>query len=190
MSYISSNFKIYNSNKDVDVYAAGRKVAEAARKKGYEPVAELYDMVDKPGYAYASELSSDLVDKFISEEVSQVILIYSHFASMGSQPVMVENYLPFTLSKDPASEVPVDYILEPDPLSLVRSLLPKVLKLKIYTVMLDASAAEHAARTIAMRVASDNAQNLIAELTLVYNKTRQQAITAEILDIVGGSMNA
>ena len=173
---------------DVDVYAAGRKVAEAARKKGYEPVAELYDMVDKPGYAYASELSSDLVDKFISEEVSQVILIYSHFASMGSQPVMVENYLPFTLSKDPASEVPVDYILEPDPLSLVRSLLPKVLKLKIYTVMLDASAAEHAARTIAMQVASDNAQNLIAELTLVYNKTRQQAITAEILDIVGGCM--
>jgi F-type H+-transporting ATPase subunit gamma len=175
---------------DVDVYAAGRKVADAARKKGYEPVAELYDMVDKPDYAYASELSSDLVDKFISEEVSQVILIYSHFASMGSQPVLVENYLPFTLSKDPASEVPVDYILEPDPLSLVRSLLPKVLKLKIYTVMLDASAAEHAARTIAMQVASDNAQNLIAELTLVYNKTRQQAITAEILDIVGGSMNS
>ena len=73
-------------------------------------------------------------------------------------------------SEAPA-ELPVDYILEPDPLSLVRSLLPKVLRLKIYTVMLDASAAEHAARTIAMQVASDNAQNLIAELTLVYNKT-------------------
>ena len=175
---------------DVDVYAAGRKVADAARKKGYEPVAELSDMIDKPDYASASELSSALVDRFISEEVSQVILIYSHFASMGSQPVIVENYLPFTLSKDPVSEAPVDYILEPDPLSLVSSLLPKALKLKIYTVMLDASAAEHAARTIAMQVASDNARNLIEELTLVYNKTRQQAITAEILDIVGGSMNA
>ena len=175
---------------DVDVYAAGRKVADAARKKGYEPVAELSDMIDKPDYASASELSSALVDRFISEEVSQVILIYSHFASMGSQPVIVENYLPFTLSKDPISEAPVDYILEPDPLSLVSSLLPKALKLKIYAVMLDASAAEHAARTIAMQVASDNAQSLIEELTLVYNKTRQQAITSEILDIVGGSMNA
>ena len=68
---------------DVDVYAAGRKVADAARKKGYEPVAELSDMIDKPDYASASELSSALVDRFISEEVSQVILIYSHFASMG-----------------------------------------------------------------------------------------------------------
>ena len=175
---------------DVDVYAAGRKVAEAARKKGYEPAAELFDMIDKPDYTYASELSADLIDSFISEEISQVILIYSHFASMGSQPVIVENYLPFTLSKDTDSEEQVDYILEPDPLSLVRSLLPKVLKLKIYTVMLDASAAEHAARTIAMQVASDNAQNLIAELTLIYNKTRQQAITAEILDIIGGSINS
>ena len=104
--------------------------------------------------------------------------------------MIVENYLPFTLSKDPISEAPVDYILEPDPLSLVSSLLPKALKLKIYAVMLDASAAEHAARTIAMQVASDNAQSLIEELTLDYNKTRQQAITSEILDIVGGSMNA
>ena len=175
---------------DIDVYAAGRKVAEAARKKGYAPLAELFDLVDKPDYAYASELSSELVENFISEKITQVILIYSHFASMGSQPVIVENYLPFTLNKGMASEYQEDYILEPDPLSLVRSLLPKVLRLKIYTVMLDASAAEHAARTIAMQVASDNAQNLIAELTLIYNKTRQQAITAEILDIVGGSMNA
>ena len=175
---------------DVDVYAVGRKIAEASRKAGYEPVADLSEMADKPDYGHAADLSSLLVDDFISGEVSQVILIYSHFASMGSQPVVRENYLPLPLNVEDSSAEPTDYILEPDPLSLVRSLLPKVLKLKIYTVMLDASAAEHAARTIAMQVASDNAQNLIAELTLSYNKSRQQAITAEILDIVGGSMNS
>ena len=80
-------------------------------------------------------------------------------------------------------------IFEPDPLSLVRELLPMVLKLKLYTVLLDSNAAEHAARTIAMQIASDNAKNLIAELTLAYNKGRQQEITAEILDLVGGTMN-
>ena len=83
---------------------------------------------------------------------------------------------------------PVDYILEPDPISLVKHLLPQVLLLKIYTVLLDANAAEHAARTLAMQIASDNAQDLISELTLAYNKGRQQEITAEILDLVGGSM--
>ena len=176
---------------DIDIYAVGRKVAEAACKSGFNLTADLSEMAEKPDYEYASELSATLVDDFITGEVSQVILIYSHFASMGSQPVTVENYLPLPLNLEvDAAEPPVDYILEPDPLSLVRSLLPKVLKLKIYTVMLDASAAEHAARTIAMQVASDNAQNLIGELTLVYNKTRQQAITAEILDIVGGTMNS
>ena len=178
------------SHDDIDIYAVGRKVAEAARKDGYEISADLSEIADKPDYDYASELSGSLVEDFISGEISQVILVYSHFASMGSQPVTVENYLPLPLNPVAPAELPVDYILEPDPLSLVRSLLPKVLRLKIYTVMLDASAAEHAARTIAMQVASDNAQNLIAELTLVYNKTRQQTITAEILDIVGGSMNA
>ena len=85
-------------------------------------------------------------------------------------------------------EEPIDYILEPDPLDLVRHLLPQVLLLKLYTVLLDANAAEHAARTLAMQIASDNAQDLIAELTLAYNKGRQQEITAEILDLVGGSM--
>ena len=70
----------------------------------------------------------------------------------------------------------------------MKSLLPKVLMLKMYTVMLDANAAEHAARTVAMQVASDNAKDLIDELTLAYNKGRQQQITAELLDIVGGTM--
>ena len=81
-----------------------------------------------------------------------------------------------------------DYILEPDPIALVRNLLPLVLLLKIYTVLLDANASEHAARTLAMQVASDNAKDLIDELTLAYNKGRQQEITAEILDLVGGTM--
>ena len=100
---------------------------------------------------------------------------------------MRENYLPLALH-DLDKGDPVDYILEPDPLSLARELLPLVLRLKLYTVLLDANAAEHAARTIAMQIASDNAKNLIAELTLAYNKGRQQEITAEILDLVGGTM--
>ena len=177
------------TKEDIDIYVIGRKMAEAVRKSGYTILDDRSELADKPSYDAAFELASDLVDSFISGEVSQVVLVYSHFASPASQPVVRENYLPLPLHDyDGTDGKPVDYILEPDPLSLVKHLLPQVLLLKLYTVLLDANAAEHAARTLAMQIASDNAQDLISELTLAYNKGRQQEITAEILDLVGGSM--
>jgi F-type H+-transporting ATPase subunit gamma len=178
------------SRSDIDVYAVGRKAAEAVRKAGFAIVQDCSDMADKPSYEKASDLANLLIDRFIEGDVSQVIFIYNHFASTSSQPVIRENYLPLALQDYRSGEHDaIDYILEPEPVALVRDLLPKVLLLKMYTVVLDANAAEHAARTVAMQVASDNAQDLISELTLAYNKGRQQEITAEILDLIGGTMN-
>ena len=171
---------------DIDIYTVGRKIADSVKRDGYRSYKDLPDLSDKPDYEKASDLALELVERFSEGEVGQVILIYNHFASMSSQPSVRENYLPMALNDLNESSEPVDYILEPDPLTLVKDLLPLVLNMKIYTVALDASAAEHAARTVAMQVASDNAKDLISELTLVYNKGRQQAITAEILDLVGG----
>ncbi|MBR5567878.1 MAG: ATP synthase F1 subunit gamma [Bacteroidales bacterium] len=174
---------------DIDVYVIGRKIADAVRKSGYAIKADLSALADKPSYDAAADLATDLVDSFTSGEVAQVVLVYSHFASPASQPVIRENYLPLPLHDyDEGAEEPIDYLLEPDPLTLVKHLLPQVLLLKLYTVLLDANAAEHAARTLAMQVASDNAQDLIAELTLAYNKGRQQEITAEILDLVSSTL--
>ena len=174
---------------DIDIYVVGRKMADAVRKSGYVIKDDLSKMADRPSYDAAASLAETLVDSFTSGEVAQVVLVYSHFASPASEPVVRENYLPLPLHDyDEGTSEPIDYILEPDPLSLVRHLLPKVLLLKLYTVLLDATAAEHAARTLAMQIASDNAKDLIAELTLAYNKGRQQEITAEILDLVGGTM--
>ena len=173
---------------DVDIYVIGRKIGDAVRKSGYPIKDDLSDIAVKFSYEQAAALTSRLVDSFASGEVGQVILLYSHFATASSQPVIRENYLPLALSDLNTCSEPVDYILEPDPMELVRDLLPMVLKLKLYTVLLDANAAEHAARTIAMQIASDNATSLISDLTLAYNKGRQQEITAEILDLVGGTM--
>ena len=177
------------AKEDIDIYVIGRKISEAVRKSGYTVLDDRSELADKPSYDAAFDLASDLVDSFVSGEVSQVVLVYSHFASPASQPVICENYLPLPLHDyDGTDGDPVDYILEPDPLSLVKHLLPQVLLMKLYTVLLDANAAEHAARTLAMQIASDNAKDLIGELTLAYNKGRQQEITAEILDLVGGMM--
>ena len=174
---------------DIDVYVIGRKITDAVRKSGYAIKADLSELADKPSYDAAADLATDLVDSFTSGEVAQVVLVYSHFASPASQPVIRENYLPLPLHDyDEGAEEPIDYLLEPDPLTLVKHLLPQVLLLKLYTVLLDANAAEHAARTLAMQVASDNAQDLIADLTLAYNKGRQQEITAEILDLVSSTL--
>ena len=174
---------------DIDVYVIGRKIADAVRKSGYAIKADLSELADKPSYDAAADLANDLVDSFTSGEVAQVVLVYSHFASPASQPVIRENYLPLPLHDyDEGAEEPIDYLLEPDPLTLVKHLLPQVLLLKLYTVLLDANATEHAARTLAMQVASDNAQDLIADLTLAYNKGRQQEITAEILDLVSSTL--
>ena len=174
---------------DIDVYVIGRKITDAVRKSGYAIKADLSELADKPSYDAAADLANDLVDSFTSGEVAQVVLVYSHFASPASQPVIRENYLPLPLHDyDEGAEEPIDYLLEPDPLTLVKHLLPQVLLLKLYTVLLDANAAEHAARTLAMQVASDNAQDLIADLTLAYNKGRQQEITAEILDLVSSTL--
>nr|MCR5519880.1 F0F1 ATP synthase subunit gamma [Bacteroidales bacterium] len=108
--------------------------------------------------------------------------------STSSQKVCVETYLPFAMSG--GEELPTfgqEYILEPGREEILATLLPQVMRLRIHSMLLDSIAAEHAARTIAMQAASDNAEDLLGELTLEYNKGRQQKITAEILDLVGGA---
>ena len=173
------------------VYPIGKKVAEAVQKEGFKPMGDFQHLSGVANYQGAVELVAELTDKFIRGEVQQVELLYNHFKSTASQEMTRETFLPLdlnALSGDCESAQQMDYIVEPSAGYVVHSLLPKVLKVKLYTVLLDAAAAEHAARTMAMQIASDNANDLIQELTLMYNKSRQQAITNELLDIVGGTM--
>lgn len=174
------------------IYAVGKKVAEGIRKAGYPLYKELAHLVDKPSYNEAAALGQELMDSFSNGEIGRVCLCYNHYASNSHQPPINENYLPLAIKQEEedgsAEPFPDDLILEPDPESLVEELIPKVLLLKIYTVVMDSYAAENAARTVAMQLASDNADKLLEELNLEYNKRRQQAITSELLDIVGGTM--
>ena len=195
---------------DIDLYTIGRKISDAARRMGFSPIVATEDedtrlehqaLVEHPNYDDAAFLAQRLIKSFVDDKVDQIILVYNHYVSTASQPSVYENYLPLVLprpSKTSNPSSPVNpqtstipdtdsyCILEPSGAEVLQSLLPKVLLLKIYSVLLDTNAAEHAARTVAMQIASDNAQKLLDELTLQYNKSRQQKITAEILDIVGG----
>ena len=176
------------------LYPVGKKVADALSKMGYAVQGNFQHLADKPSFAEAAELAQGLMNLFTQGEVDRVELLYNHFKSTASQILTREVYLPFLLSsleQNEGSRVhpqETDYILEPSREELLETLLPKVLRMKLYTVLLDSNASEHAARTMAMQIATDNADDLLQELTLMYNKTRQQAITNEVLDIVGGSM--
>ena len=179
---------------NVLLYPVGRKVADALVKAGYTVQGDFQHLADKPSFAEAATLAQGLMDKFARGEVDRVELLYNHFKNTATQILTREVYLPFDASPkqgdDESRKHPqdVDYILEPSREELLATLLPKVLRLKLYTVLLDSNASEHAARTMAMQIATDNADDLLQELTLMYNKTRQQAITNELLDIVSGSM--
>ncbi|MCQ2182908.1 MAG: ATP synthase F1 subunit gamma [Bacteroidales bacterium] len=175
----------------VKVFAIGRKVADAMKRDGFLSEADYSDIIGHPSFDRSTALSDELVRRFKEGEFSRVLLIYSHFVSASTQTQVVEQYLPFVPKIEeglPSHDIAEDNILEPSREALLESLLPQVITLKFHAAVLDSSAAEHAARTVAMQTATDNAQELLSDLTLEYNKGRQQKITSEILDLVGGSM--
>lgn len=202
---------------DITVYSVGRKMAEAMRKLGFPSPADFTKMSDSPSYDAASALAQELFDGFVSGRFDKVELVYNHYKSTSSQPTTRQTYLPLSLAdatadiqvgkitdsasepyadkvaepvvrqNSPTTETP-DLIVEPSKEDLIATLLPKVVRLRVFTTLLDSTAAEHAARTVAMQLATDNGNDLLQELTLEYNKGRQQKITSEILDIVGGSL--
>ena len=182
---------------NIHIYPVGKKVEEAVKKLGFVPQGSYQEMADKPSYMQAYELAGTLMKEFLEGRVDKVELIYHHFKSTGSQILTRDEYLPINLDKvaEEATESTAgkssfnnDYIVEPSAARLITELLPKVLSQKIYTVLLDSNTSEHAARMLAMQAATDNANELIQDLTKQYNKSRQQAITNELLDIIGGSM--
>ena len=190
------------------IFPIGKKVDEAVKRMGFQPQETSPTLSDKPTYQEAADLAHRLMGMFVSGEIDRVEIIYHHFKSMGTQILLRETYLPIDLihiideeeqkeqmneeQKDKGEaerrEIANDYIIEPNAEELIANLIPTVLSQKLFTAAVDSNTSEHAARTLAMQVATDNANELIQDLTKQYNKSRQQAITNELLDIVGGSM--
>lgn len=194
------------------IFPIGKKVEDSAIRMGFQPQGSFATLADKPSYQEAANLAHHLMDMFIAGEIDRVELIYHHLKSLGTQLLLRETYLPIDLThlteevgkrngsglndsklngsklNGSKQEITNDYIIEPSAEQLIADLIPTVLSQKLFTSAMDSSASEHAARTIAMQMATDNANDLIQDLTKQYNKSRQQAITNELLDIVGGSM--
>ena len=177
--------KLYKVDKTPLVYTVGQKITDAFRKEGININTGYANIMAKRSYEDAASLADDLMDMYLNGHLDKVILTYTHFKSAGSQHIVDEVLLPVSVPAGEAEES--DYILEPSAEELMKVLLPKVIRTKVYCAILDSYASEQAARVIAMQAATENADKLIGELTLQYNKLRQQAITSEILDLAAGA---
>ena len=175
-------------HKNIEIYAVGKKGKDGSNKAGFVPFHSYEELADVPDFRAMSEITDMLMKKFLNKEIDKVKIIYHHFKSKGSQVLTQDVILPVQLNGKGSNGYKTDFLIEPDADTLINELIPIVLRKTLYRALLASNASEHAARMLAMQSATDNASDLINDLTLQYNKTRQQAITAELLDIVGGTM--
>ena len=182
VSLINNDFK----EKNVSLISIGKKSSEFFKKNGYNLVNSFDDIFSDLTYDKTSIISESIMSEFLSGSYDKVVLVYNQFKNAATQNVMNENFLPVEAPSE--NDIVIgDYIFEPQKKQIVEELIPKSLKTQLFKAILDSHASEHGARMTSMHKATDNASELKKDLTLSYNKARQAAITAEILEIVGGA---
>jgi F-type H+-transporting ATPase subunit gamma len=176
---------------DVQLVIAGRKGESYFRFRKHAILASVIGVSDRPSYEDARRLVGAVMEPFESAELDQIDLVYTRFVSLGSQAVTERQLVPLVPQEDAARDEATghrtDYEFEPEPAEILDRLLPRWLESEVLAAMLNAAASEHAARQRAMKAATDNADELIKTLRRVMNRARQDSITTEIMEIVGGS---
>ena len=196
--------ELESQGKQVRLLPIGKKIAHELKKTGRDFHTDFVDMLDKieksNTYTDVATLVAFAEELRQNNEIGEVEFLYHHFKSMGTQVIQVQNISPLPTSPKGEGNCPdgssplggirrgLDYLTEPSPSELLASLFPRLLNAQVYGILLDSLTSEHAARMMAMQTADDNANDLLKELTLLYNKTRQQTITNELIDIMGGKV--
>ena len=170
----------------VQLFCLGKKASEYFSKRNYNVVQSFYDFWKDMTFDTASDIAETFIAAFKNHEVDEVNVIYNRFNTLASQDLLMEKVLPIDFTKD-YNPKDYNYDYEPNKESIVKSLLPKHLKVQMWQQMLESYSSEEAARMIAMDNATENAKEIIKELKLEFNKARQAAITTEMLEIVGGA---
>ena len=164
----------------------GRKAMDFFKRRTYPIRREAVQTIHALSLKTAQEISRTLTEDFISEKVDAVYVAYNEFKSIIAQRVVVERLLPIERAWDEVG-TEVDYLYEPGPEQILNELLPKHIEFQLYRILLESAAAEQGARMTAMEAATKNAADMIAHLTLTYNRIRQASITKEIIEIVSGA---
>ena len=183
--------KLYKAKQDQNVapslYVCGRKGVAYFKFKEYPLFRTYTELSDKPDFEAAKTFGTELMDLYINKEFDEILVIYSHYISTGKQPATTMQLLPFQAEEDEKEHtVKSDIIFEPTPEEILRTLVPLSIQNAIFRVFIEAVACEQFARRVAMKNATDAAEEMERSLVLNYNKSRQAQITQEISEIVGG----
>jgi F-type H+-transporting ATPase subunit gamma len=175
--------------KEVDLFFIGKKAADLFSKRGFSVHSLETHIIDKPNFTESSKFADILMGYFMGRIYNRIYVAFNEFRNPAVQIPVIEQFLPIVFPKSIrlGNKVNADVIFESSRTEIVKSIIPKAMKIKFHGYILEVSAGEHGARMTAMHQATDNATELIRDLTLQYNKARQAAITKEILEIVSGA---
>ncbi|MGH9185725.1 MAG: F0F1 ATP synthase subunit gamma [Acidimicrobiales bacterium] len=180
-----------NEGRETKLYLVGKKALTYFRFRGTPFEQSFIGVTDQPRYEQARAIAEAVADAFNGGETDTVEVVYTQFLSAGSQRVVIRRLMPLDTASiadaAAAGSTPSLYEFEPGPNAILERLLPRYAEARLFAAVLDASASEHAARQRAMKAATDNAEELITSLSRVMNRARQDAITTEIMEIVGGA---
>ena len=187
-----TTYASYYQKGDVDILAIGKKGVDGLKSKNIRVGKTLHQLFDGLEYSTAEVAAQGLMDAFTNGEYDRIDLVYNQFKNAAIQKLVVEQFLPVEIKKNIPDDSEThhyfsDYIMEPNVLEIMKTIIPKSLKIQFFKSVLDSVASEHGARMTAMHKATDNASELIRDLNLQYNKARQATITGEILEIVSGA---
>lgn len=176
---------------DLTLVVVGRKARDFYRRREWAIKAEMLGFFDRLAYSHAQEIAAPLMDSYLAGETDEVHLIYNEFRSVAVQRVTRQQLLPIQADAAAGEGAGAagggDYIYEPSPEAILGALLPRHVTTQVYRALMESVAGEYGARMTAMESASKNAKEMIGVLTIQYNKARQERITKELLDIVGGA---
>lgn len=188
---ITGKYGAQNRKNNVSLVCIGKKVSDYFRKRNYKVIDSRDDLFDNLTYENVMPVAEKVMKAFTEKEYDEVFIIYNQFKNAAVQYLQVEQYLPIKPQPEASTAVKTtvlsDYIFEPDKETIIRDLIPRSLRIQLFKAILDSFASEQGARMTAMQKASDNAQEMIRDLQLSYNKARQAAITKELLEIVSGA---
>ena len=183
----ASEFLKENESKEISFFTVGRKGRDFFKRLGYPLVGEYAQIFNNLSFTHAEIIGKELIQFYLKENLSKVVLIYNEFKSVLQQKLVVETLLPISRPAAISPEQKVDFIYEPVREKLLDALLPRYVKSQVFRSLLESYAAELGARMAAMDSATKNAAELIDMLTLKLNRTRQAIITREIAELVGGA---
>lgn len=184
---IAEKYSQAEASGNLEILPIGKKAFEHFAKRKYNVIKTYSHLIEKLNFADAKEAAEMVMAGFLDGKYDKVDIVYNEFKNVATQIVQKEQFLPIQEIEAEETEGEIDYIYEPSKEFIFNELVPKSLKIQFYKTLLESNASEHGARMTAMDKATENADELLKELRLTYNRTRQAAITKEILEIVGGA---